>query len=253
MPKINSRKLTRSRKISRKQTREQRGGGMWAEYCPICEMPFESMTIKGVDTNWLQDIIGIDHSRLDRNGVKITYDLHRYDGYGACQFKPEQSNPAAKAIIDASEEGQWHWTPSGLIRVKKFHITNSRGDDIRDIGNSAIKGKAYHQACYKNFLKFDKHGEAKKKAPKAKPFQEEFFDWKKAYKTHGEELFESPTAAEDRCQGRCKQIKQNLVAKVLHPERVGKILEEQGWEGFNAFMEITPPKGGRSKTRKVRN
>ena len=200
----NLRKETRkqSRKWCRKQARKQNGGGMYDECCAICELPLYSpgnvielfeddnystepvKAILSVDTTWMGELIGEDE---EREGM--TYDLVDYDSYGKCMFAPEQSNPGAQAIIDGSK-GKIYGYPTREIKV--FHITNQSGTRNNNNANNArymLQGTVYHKDCYN-----DKTGKAYAKADKAMDFQDQFYDWANAYRTHGEELFESPLA-----------------------------------------------------------
>jgi hypothetical protein len=194
-----------SRKLSRKQSRKQNGGGEYDEYCEICQLPLYSpgnmielyeddnygtepvKAILSVDTEWLGKLIGEDEDEA-REGM--TYDLINYGGSGACDFAPVQSNPGAQAIIDGSK-GYIVGYPTR--EVKKFYVTNQSG--LRNNNNNnnnaryMLQGTVYHKDCYN-----DKSGKAAKKAHKAIEFQDQFYDWANAYRTHGEELFESPLA-----------------------------------------------------------
>ena len=203
----NMRKETRkqSRKWCRKQARKQNGGGEYDEYCDICQLPLYSpgnmielyeddnyntepvKAILSVDVDWLDKLIGEDEDE-EREGM--TYDLIKYGGSGTCEFAPEQSNPGAQAIIDGAK---------GIIvgyprqEIKVFYVTNQSGHRNNNNNNNnaryMLQGTVYHKDCYN-----DKSGEAAKKARKAMEFQDQFYDWANAYRTHGEDLFKSPLA-----------------------------------------------------------
>jgi hypothetical protein len=42
-------------------------------------------------------------------------------------------------------------------------------------------------------------------------------------------------ASKDRCQERCRQIKDDLIAEVMHPRRIERLLEMGGWEALECF------------------
>jgi hypothetical protein len=143
--------------------------------------------ILSVDTEWLGKLIGEDAVREG-----MTYDLMNYGGSGTCDFAPVQSNPGAQAIIDGSK-GYIVGYPTR--EVKKFHVTNQSGRRNNNNNNNnsntryMLQGTVYHKDCYN-----DKSDKAEKKARKAMKFQDQFYDWANAYRTYGEELFESPLA-----------------------------------------------------------
>ncbi len=201
--KKHSRKQARrqSRRQPRKQSRKQNGGGEYDEYCELCQLPLYSpgqtidlyeednyskepvKAILSVDTEWMNILIGEDTSE-EREGM--TYDLIDYGGSGYCHFAPEQSNPDAQAIIDGSKG---HIVGYPTREVKIFHVTNQSGNRNNDDPNNArymLQGTVYHKDCY------NAQNEASKKARKAMEFQDQFYDWSNAYRTHGEDLFASP-------------------------------------------------------------
>jgi hypothetical protein len=55
-------------------------------------------------------------------------------------------------------------------------------------------------------------------------------DYNARWKPIREEL-----ASKDRCQTRCREVKEDLIAKVMHPRRIARLLEVGGWEALECF------------------